>query len=717
MTLSQQIWRFIRSVNGTRLMTAAAISLGAGAGASAWAGTPALSVETKISSVDGDGAYEFPGFGAAGLMVVQVFVENLLPGDAVTSVFGDSTSPLTISTSATAFFNANHANANGKPNPANFENAPPQQWDTWLAVDDAPLFIVIPVDLDIGLAGGGSDINEHTNLAWVPSPPGVGVVTATGRVLIGQFAFAEDSDFDISVSLSVIRGGSTIEVRDLSYSIAGPEPTGACCVDGNCTEVSEAICTLLGQITGSVYYGDGTACMDVDCAVPPPTGACCVSGVCSEIASAACTLAGGTFSGAGTLCADIECDATPQTGACCIVGVCSEIEEAACTLAGGTFSGAGTLCADIDCDAEPKNGACCVDGKCVEVTEDVCTLLGQVTTSVFHGVGTTCAEIDCSAPETGACCIVGECQELTEDICALATGTFSGVGTTCETTSCDIAPTTGACCLRGLCQELTQQLCTLAGGVFSGLGTECDGDACAPPALGACCVDLQCFQRTQQACANNGGTFHGVGTPCDDVDCDPGPPVGGCCVNRECVIALEETCDMLGGTFYGVGVSCLSRQCAQTDKIEGSACMSEYWRQSRGRQPDFSHWPEQYSPTTALGDVFDMPACVVNSGFRNSGDYRNSSLLDVLAFHMGPGLSGTAKAMYSEAVAAILNAQKTQNGDCDMNYPFTDPQQVIELTNYVAATCDHNLVRELTDMFAAYNRLGCPCRFTQPRGR
>ena len=37
-----------------------------------------------------------------------------------------------------------------------------------------PLFIVIPVDLDIGLAGGGSDINEHTNLAWVPSPPGVG---------------------------------------------------------------------------------------------------------------------------------------------------------------------------------------------------------------------------------------------------------------------------------------------------------------------------------------------------------------------------------------------------------------------------------------------------------------------------------------------------------------------------------------------------------------
>ena len=94
-------------------------------GASAWAGTPALGVETKISSVDGDGAYEFPGFGAAGLMVVQVFVENLLPGDAVTSVFGDSTSPLTISTSATAFFNANHANANGKPNPANFENAPP----------------------------------------------------------------------------------------------------------------------------------------------------------------------------------------------------------------------------------------------------------------------------------------------------------------------------------------------------------------------------------------------------------------------------------------------------------------------------------------------------------------------------------------------------------------------------------------------------------------
>lgn len=687
-------------------------------GASASAGAPALSVETKISSVDGDAAYEHGAFGSAGLMVVQVFVDNLLPGDAVTSVFGDNTSPMTIRTSAASFFNANHGNGNAKPSPLNFPVAPAQQWDTWLAVDNAPLFIIIPVDLNIGLFGGGSSIIDHNNIAWIPSPPGVGVVTATGRVLIGQFAFAEGSEFEINVSLSIIRAGSSMEVRDLNYSFTPPEPTGACCVDSDCVEVTESICTLLGQVSGSVYHGDGTACADVDCSGgPPPTGACCIGEVCSELTSAACKLAGGTFSGAGTLCANVECSAPPQTGACCIAGVCSEITEAACTLAAGVFSGTGTLCADVECDTQPTTGACCVDGKCVEVTEDICTLMGQVTTSVFHGVGSTCAEIDCNAPTTGACCIVGACQELTAQVCSLAGGTFSGAGTTCANTNCDIAPTTGACCIRGMCQELTQELCSLAGGVFSGLGTICDGDACAPPAIGACCIDLQCYQRTAQVCANNGGTFHGVGTPCDDVDCDPGPPVGGCCVNRECVIALEETCDMLGGTFYGVGVPCLNRECAQTEKVQGSACMSQFWRQSNGRQPNFSHWPAQIHTDTKLSDVFTIPACVVNSGFRNSGDYRNNSLLEALAFHRGPGLSGSAKAMYCEAVAALLNAQKTQNGDCDMNYPFTDPQQVIDLTNYIAATCDEGLVRELTDMFATYNRLGCPCRFTQPRGR
>jgi len=279
-------------------------------------------------------------------------------------------------------------------------------------------------------------------------------------------------------------------------------------------------------------------------------------------------------------------------------------------------------------------------------------------------------------------------------------------------------PTAGACCIRGLCQELSQELCTLTGGVFSGLGTECDGDACTPPALGACCIDLQCFQRTQQACGNNGGTFHGVGTPCSQIDCDPGPPVGGCCVNRECIVALEETCEMLGGTFYGVGVMCLNRQCAQTEKAQGTGCMSQFWRQSNGQQSDFTHWPTQYSTTTPLDELFTVPDCLIDAGFRNNGsaDFRNESLLDALGFHMGAGINGAARAMYSEAVAALLNAQKTQNGDCDMNYPFSDPQQVIALTDYVAATCDKDLVRELTDLFAAYNRLGCPCRLNQPVG-
>jgi hypothetical protein len=76
-------------------------------------------------------------------------------------------------------------------------------------------------------------------------------------------------------------------------------PTGACCLpDGSCTVTSQAACN-------GVFQGVGTVCTPTTC--PQPTGACCIHGACSLLTQAACTTAGGTFKGAGTTCTPDAC--------------------------------------------------------------------------------------------------------------------------------------------------------------------------------------------------------------------------------------------------------------------------------------------------------------------------------------------------------------------------------------------------------------------------
>lgn len=90
---------------------------------------------------------------------------------------------------------------------------------------------------------------------------------------------------------------------------------GACCIPqlGGlplCRVVSRADCAgLLGA-----FKGIGTTCDDNTCITTTPTGACCINSQCSIQPFGACVSLGGTYRGDGTTCDNSPCGAT---GTCC----------------------------------------------------------------------------------------------------------------------------------------------------------------------------------------------------------------------------------------------------------------------------------------------------------------------------------------------------------------------------------------------------------------
>ena len=96
---------------------------------------------------------------------------------------------------------------------------------------------------------------------------------------------------------------------------------------------------------------------------PDPTGACCANDFCSEVTLSNCDAVSGTWEGAGTTCTTGSC--TPPTGACCLNDECYQLPEDLCTGAGGTFVGADLPCVSDTC-GEPcvadTNGDGIVDG-------------------------------------------------------------------------------------------------------------------------------------------------------------------------------------------------------------------------------------------------------------------------------------------------------------------------------------------------------------------
>lgn len=238
--------------------------------------------------------------------------------------------------------------------------------------------------------------------------------------------------------------------------------TGACCLpNGTCQEgVTQGTCTSLQ----GTFQGPNSTCAGANC---QPMGACCVGGNCSQMTQAQCSAASGQFQGVGVPCRGNTC----TTGACCVNGNCSIMTQAACTTAGGTYLGNNTTC-----NANSCLGACCVPAtqQCANVTQPTCAAFN----GTFQGIGTNCSTFVCFP--MGACCLEnGTCNAgpMSPAQCQALGGTFAGNNSTCATANCQ--PPVGACCAGSNCAGVvTQATCAALGGTWAYPATACGAFVC-----------------------------------------------------------------------------------------------------------------------------------------------------------------------------------------------------------------------------------------------
>ena len=170
---------------------------------------------------------------------------------------------------------------------------------------------------------------------------------------------------------------------------APAEPTGACCYEGGCAELTEADC-YSGAYPGANWLGDGSIC-ETDC-----YGACCyeeyIGGmtgnhICEWMNFETCDQNMGarefTY---GTQCTQLETGPCAKFGACCAIGggcLQADVTEFECAILGGGWyydqpCDAGTCglppeCnSNDDCETIYGQGFLCASGQCVDRTIYVC---------------------------------------------------------------------------------------------------------------------------------------------------------------------------------------------------------------------------------------------------------------------------------------------------------------------------------------------------------
>ncbi len=115
-----------------------------------------------------------------------------------------------------------------------------------------------------------------------------------------------------------------------------------------------------------------------------PTGACCILGECYVMTEADCAAEGGDYLGDGIGCDPNPC---PGVGACCLSGECfvyyTEVE---CEAIAGVYQGD-----DTGCDPNPCPAACCHGVDCYVYTEVECDEIG----GVWHPEQPDCPENYC----------------------------------------------------------------------------------------------------------------------------------------------------------------------------------------------------------------------------------------------------------------------------------------------------------------------------------
>jgi hypothetical protein len=134
--------------------------------------------------------------------------------------------------------------------------------------------------------------------------------------IIAQWGECGDGTFRPSADCAPLPlGDCCVNIADILAVVAAWDaecsPHGACCLqEGMCLDLTTQQSCLL---SGGVYFGDDSVCSTEDCFM----GACCVDLICYEVSQFECKNILGIFQGDGTTCVEIDC-AVVQSGDECI---------------------------------------------------------------------------------------------------------------------------------------------------------------------------------------------------------------------------------------------------------------------------------------------------------------------------------------------------------------------------------------------------------------
>lgn len=312
--------------------------------------------------------------------------------------------------------------------------------------------------------------------------------------------------------------------RGLVYGLAGTNPpcacgsvVGACCISGQCSQVSALACAG----AGGMFLGG--PCLAGTCDVPPPgccSGGCLcfIQGADGETYSVSANIrltAHHCYTGGGCPVPDNDSSYSineqrtiPDGGICNYaagVGVRSQNDYGP----GGTISVTATFVACPTLPSGDPTPAIIVDvghvpvvivpvscgGGSFDVSFPPFVVDGAYSWSNVRAVGqvTVSRARRCDGqPEIGRCCtrsnglFDGGCQQLTHAECLAVSGDWR-YGATCATMPC-----IGVCCIPGSPCFVTSEFNCLQGigAVWHGFDTDCGTTPCVPPA--PCCQDASC---------------------------------------------------------------------------------------------------------------------------------------------------------------------------------------------------------------------------------
>ena len=200
-------------------------------------------------------------------------------------------------------------------------------------------------------------------------------------------------------------------------------------------------------------------------------------------------------------------------------------------------------------DLDPA--ACCLPGgACAVLGNPECNIAG----GTYSGIGSVCDDSTCSR---GSCCFEnGFCfPQVEQALCEAQGGAFYGPGVTCPPQPCDSADLGTCCLLDGTCGSALPADCVSNGGDWLGFDSSCADSPCESLDV-ACCFPNQCLELTADSCLASGGTLEAIGG-CTDAVCDP----KACCLTGGvCVDLLRSTCVASGGSPESNAV-CDTTQC------------------------------------------------------------------------------------------------------------------------------------------------------------